>query len=85
MQVVSEPIGRETVHFEAPAAARVPHEMKRFIDWCNAPEGDDPVLRSAVVHLRFVTIHPFEDGNGRIARALADLMLARADGCSERF
>jgi len=85
MQVVSGSIGRETVHFEAPAAVRVPHEMTRFIEWCNASEGDDLVLRSAVAHLWFVTIHPFEDGNGRIARALADLMLARADGCGDRF
>ena len=59
--------------------------MDRFLEWCNAPETVDPVLRAAVAHLWFVTIHPFEDGNGRLARALADLMLARADGCGERF
>jgi Fic family protein len=85
MQVVSGPIGRERVHFEAPRAERVPTEMDRFLEWCNAPETIDPVLRAAVAHLWFVTIHPFEDGNGRLARALADLMLARADGCGERF
>jgi Fic family protein len=85
MQVVSGPIGREVVHFEAPPAERVPAEMDRFLEWCNAPETIDPVLRAAVAHLWFVTIHPFEDGNGRLARALADLMLARADGCGERF
>lgn len=85
MHVVSGPIGRERVHFEAPAADRVPGEMAKFIAWCNAGEGDDPLLRAAIAHLWFVTIHPFEDGNGRLARALADLMLARADGCPERF
>jgi Fic family protein len=85
MQVVSGPIGRERVHFEAPVADRVPEEMNRFIDWCNRPTDLDPVLRAAVAHFWFVTIHPFEDGNGRLARAIADLMLARSDGCSERF
>jgi Fic family protein len=85
MQVVSGPIGRERVHFEAPPAEQVPREMARFIEWCNAEDGVDPVLRAAVAHFWFVTIHPFEDGNGRLARALADLFLARADGCPERF
>ncbi|MFM9196186.1 MAG: Fic family protein, partial [Planctomycetia bacterium] len=85
MQVVSGPIGRERIHFEAPPAERVPGEMARFIEWCNDRDGGDPVLRAAVAHLWFVTIHPFEDGNGRLARALADLFLARADGCPERF
>jgi len=85
MQVVSGPIGQERVHFEAPQADHVPAEMDRFITWCNGPATTDPLLRAAVAHLWFVTIHPFEDGNGRIARALADLMLARADGCPERF
>lgn len=85
MQVVSGPIGRERIHFEAPTAQRLPGEMARFIAWCNAPTDEDPVLRAAVAHLWFITIHPFEDGNGRLARALADLMLARADGCPERF
>jgi Fic family protein len=85
MQVVSGPIGRERVHFEAPPAERVPTEMAGFIEWCNAEDDVDPVLRAAVAHFLFVTIHPFEDGNGRLARALADLFLARADGCPERF
>ena len=85
MQVVSGPIGRGRVHFEAPPAERVPREMARFIEWCNAEDGVDPVLRAAIAHFWFVTIHPFEDGNGRLARALADLFLARADGCPERF
>jgi len=85
MQVVSGPIGRERIHFEAPSADRLPREMARFIEWCNDGPATDPVLRAAVAHLWFVTIHPFEDGNGRLARALADLFLARADGCPERF
>jgi Fic family protein len=85
MQVVSGPIGRERVHLEAPPADRVPREMARFIEWCNAEDGVDPVLRAALAHFWFVTIHPFEDGNGRLARALADLFLARGDGCPERF
>lgn len=85
MQVVSGPLGRERVHFEAPAAERLSGEMAAFIAWCNAAEAQDPLLRAAIAHLWFVTIHPFEDGNGRLARALADMMLARADGCPERF
>lgn len=85
MQVVSGPIGRERVHFEAPSAQRLHHEMTVFIDWFNHGEKIDPVLKAGLVHFWFVTIHPFEDGNGRIARALADLCLARADGIPERF
>jgi Fic family protein len=89
MQVVSGPIGRENVHFEAPSADRLGAEMAAFLGWFNGPDSDpsrlDPVLKSAVAHFWFVTIHPFEDGNGRIARAIADLSLARADQCSERF
>lgn len=85
MQVVSGPIGRETVHFEAPVADRLESEMTRFLDWFNSPPSIDPVLKAAVAHFWFVTIHPFEDGNGRIARAIADMALARADGSKERF
>jgi Fic family protein len=85
MQVVSGPIGRETVHFEAPAAERVEAEMGRFIEWFNAPLAIDPVLKAGVAHFWFVTIHPFDDGNGRIARAIADMALARADGAAQRF
>ena len=85
MQVVSGPMGQERVHFEAPSAERLPTEMARFLDWCEAGDGTDPVLRAALAHFWFVTIHPFEDGNGRLARAVADLMLARADGSPERF
>ena len=85
MQVVSGPFGREKVHFEAPTADWVETEMKRFLEWFNAPPLIDPVLRAAVAHFWFVTIHPFEDGNGRIARAIADMALASADGTKDRF
>jgi Fic family protein len=85
MQVVSGSIGKEKVHFEAPDAAKVPDEMVRFLEWFNAPGDMDPVLKAAITHLWFVTIHPFEDGNGRIARAIADMQLARADESPQRF
>jgi len=85
MQVVSGALGREKVHFEAPEAQRLAAEMKLFLAWFNAPPKTDPVLKAALAHLWFVTIHPFEDGNGRIARAVADMALARADGMAERF
>jgi Fic family protein len=85
MQVVSGPMGREKVHFEAPEADRLDAEMSRFIKWFNAPPAMDPVLKAGIAHFWFVTIHPFEDGNGRIARAIADMALARADGTKDRF
>lgn len=85
MQVVSGAIGRELVHFEAPAAARLPGEMGAFLDWLNADDSLDPVLKAGLAHLWFVTIHPFDDGNGRIARAIADLCLARSENSSQRF
>jgi Fic family protein len=85
MQVVSGPIGRERVHFRAPDAERLEPEMKAFIDWFNRLAAIDPVLKAAIAHLWFVTIHPFEDGNGRIARAIADMSLARADATKDRF
>lgn len=85
MQVISGPYGRETVHFEAPGHERLEGEMARFLSWFNAPAPTDPVLRSAVAHLWFVTIHPFDDGNGRIARAIADLVLARSERSPQRF
>jgi Fic family protein len=85
MQVVSGPIGREKVHFEAPGAERLDEEVARFIEWFNAPPSVDPVLKAGVAHFWFVTIHPLEDGNGRIARAIADMALARADGTKDRF
>jgi len=85
MQVVSGPIGRERVHFEAPEAKRLRSEMRAFLEWFNATNAVDPVLKAAIAHLWFVTIHPFEDGNGRIARALADMALARSEGSPRRF
>lgn len=85
MQVVSGPIGKEKVHYEAPSARRLNAEMSRFLAWANKKDGTDPVIRAALAHLWFVTIHPFDDGNGRIARAIADWALARSEGSSQRF
>ena len=85
MQVVSGPIGRERVHFEAPAAARIDREMQAFLEWFNAPADVDPVLKAGLSHLWFVTIHPFDDGNGRIARAVTDMVLARSENSPQRF
>ncbi len=85
MQVISGPYGRERVHFEAPDAARLPREMAAFLEWFESEKGIDPVLKAAIAHLWFVTIHPFEDGNGRIARAIADMALARSEASPQRF
>lgn len=85
MRVVSGPVGRERVHFEAPGAARLDHEMGEFLAWFNEKKPIDGVLKAAIAHLWFVTIHPFEDGNGRIARAIADMALARSEGSPQRF
>ena len=85
MQVVSGPIGRRSVHYEAPPAARVPVEMESFLAWFAAPGHVDPLLTAGLAHLWFVTIHPFDDGNGRIARAIGDLALARSEHSPQRF
>ncbi|MFT5426585.1 MAG: Fic family protein [Gammaproteobacteria bacterium] len=85
MQVVSGPIGKEKVHFEAPEASHIEDEMTGFLEWFNRDERQDPIIKAGIAHLWFVTVHPFEDGNGRIARAIADMSLARADGSKERF
>jgi Fic family protein len=85
MQVVSGSIGRERVHYQAPPAERVDAEMQRFLTWFNDGAPLDWILKAALAHLWFVTIHPFEDGNGRIARAIADLALARSDDSRQRF
>lgn len=85
MQVVSGPMGREKVHYQAPSPERVPQEMERFIHWINSDSGIDDVIKAAIAHLWFVTIHPFDDGNGRIARALTDMLLARSEHTSKRF
>jgi Fic family protein len=85
MQVISGPIGKEKIHFEAPSADRLEHEMTTFLHWFESKDAIDPVLKAGIAHLWFVTIHPFEDGNGRIARAIGDMALARADGMTDRF
>lgn len=85
MQVVSGPIGRQRVHFEAPPADRLEAETSRLLDWLNAASNEPPLLKAGLGHLWFVTLHPFDDGNGRIARAIGDLLLARADGSPQRF
>jgi Fic family protein len=85
MQVVSGGIGRERVHFQAPDAVVLNREMDAFLQWFNQADRLDPVIKAAVAHLWFVTIHPFDDGNGRIARAIADMQLSRADGGAQRF
>jgi Fic family protein len=85
MQVVSGAIGRERVHYEAPGATRLDKEMTAFLKWFNETDQTDPVLRAGLAHLWFVTIHPFDDGNGRIARAIADMALARSEQSSQRF
>ena len=85
MQVVSGPHGREHVHYEAPIAGRLDSDMQTFLDWFNTADNTDLVLKAAVAHLWFVTIHPFEDGNGRIARAIADMSLARSEESPQRF
>lgn len=85
MQVVSGPYGRERVHYEAPPADLVASEMAAFHSWFEAPTDHDPVIKAGLAHLWFVTIHPFDDGNGRIARAIADMALARSEGSPQRF
>jgi len=84
MQVVSGPVGRQKVHFQAPPSDRLPFEMARFLEWVNTSVAEPPLIKAGIGHLWFVTVHPFEDGNGRIARAIGDLLLSRADGVSQR-
>jgi Fic family protein len=85
MLVVSGSAGREKVHYQAPEAGQVEDEMRRFIDWFNNEDDIDLVIKSAIAHLWFVSIHPFQDGNGRIARALTDMLLAQSDKITQRF
>lgn len=85
MQVVSGSIERRRVHFEAPPAERLAAEMSHFFEWINTPGAIPPLIKAGLGHLWFVTLHPFDDGNGRIARAIGDLLLARADGSPQRF
>jgi Fic family protein len=85
MLVVSGPMGKESIHFEAPESSRVPQEMKQFIEWFNSTNTVEPVIKAAIAHVWFITIHPMDDGNGRMARAIADLQLARVDQSNQRF
>ncbi len=85
MQVVSGAFGRQQVHFEAPPANHIHSECSQFLDWLNAASSEPPLIKAAIGHLWFVTLHPFDDGNGRIARAIGDLLLARADASPQRF
>lgn len=85
MQVVSGGMGREIVHYEAPKAELLAQEMKQFLDWFNSESNLDPILKASVAHLWFLTLHPFDDGNGRIARAITDMQLSKADGVNQRF
>jgi Fic family protein len=85
MQVVSGPMGRERVHYEAPEADVLEKEMKAFLKWFNGKPKVDSIIKAAIAHLWFITVHPFDDGNGRIARAIADMQLTRADGDHHRF
>jgi Fic family protein len=85
MQVVSGPMGRERIHYQAPAAKLVRGHMQAFLKWFNAKPTSDEVLKAAIAHLWFVTIHPFDDGSGRIARAITDMALARSEDSAQRF
>jgi Fic family protein len=85
MQVVSGAMGREKVHYEAPEASKLGKEMTLMMDWFNENQPIDPVIKAAIAHFWFVTIHPFDDGNGRIARAITDMQLCKADGNRQRF
>ena len=85
MQVVSGALGKEKVHYQAPSPEQVKYEMDRFIEWFNRDTKIDLVIKSAIAHFWFIIIHPFDDGNGRIARAISDLLLASSDNSSQRF
>ena len=85
MQIVSGAMGKEKIHYEAISTSKIKEEMKKFLNWFNGDDTIDPVLKAAIAHFWFIIIHPFDDGNGRIARAISDLMLARADGTTERY
>ena len=85
MQVVSGAMGREKVHYEAPASDAVPEMMDEFLTWINGQQDIDPILKAAIAHLWFVAIHPFDDGNGRLTRTITDMLLAKADGMPHRF
>ncbi len=85
MQVVSGALGKEKIHFQAPPAAVLEKQLKQFLDWLNHHEDIDPILKAGIAHLWYVTLHPYEDGNGRMTRAITEMLLARADGLEQRF
>lgn len=85
MQVISGAMGKETVHFQAPQATVINKEMETFITWYNSEGKQDLIIKAGLAHLWFITLHPFEDGNGRIARAITDMLLAKSDGITQRF
>ena len=85
MVVVSGAMGKEKIHFQAPDSKDVPELMKQFLLWFNHTDGTDPILRAGIAHLWFVTIHPFDDGNGRISRIITEMLLAYADRSEQRF
>lgn len=85
MQVVSGGMGKERIHYQAPKAELLNTEMKQFINWINTQDNLDPILKASIAHFWFITIHPFDDGNGRIARAITDMELSKADGVNQRF
>ncbi|MBK7108425.1 MAG: Fic family protein [Bacteroidetes bacterium] len=85
MQVISGAMGKEKIHYEAVKPELVKPEMDKFLDWCHDENRLDPVLKAAIAHFWFIIIHPFDDGNGRIGRAITDMFLARAEGSGERF
>lgn len=85
MQVISGPMGKEKVHYEAPQSERIPQEMDAFLNWFEHEVELDLVVKAAIAHLWFVTIHPFDDGNGRISRTISDMLLARSDKSVQRF
>lgn len=85
MQVISSPFNKQRIHFEAPEPIRLPDEMEKFLSWFEADSSPHPILKAGIAHLYFMTIHPFDDGNGRLGRAIADLAMARADGVDQRF
>ena len=85
MQVVSGPLGKEKVHYQAIDSDLIEKEMNLFVNWCNKNDEIEPLIKAGIAHLWFVTIHPFEDGNGRITRALTEMLLAQSDGSSQRF
>jgi len=85
MQVISGPIGGEEIHFEAPPSEKIEAEIDRFLSWFNSDQSVDPLIKAGIAHFWFVTIHPFEDGNGRIGRAILEMGLARADDSATRY